>query len=875
VALLVFGHAQRADAQSSPPANAWAYLQDVATGGYMTATASSDAGLPGQLQLLPFDAGARQLFQLEDQGGGVVSIRSKALPRRVITTSRTDYSKEDQYKQPGLVLWLYDWVKGGNQTWRLEKVRSEGKVEVVRLQNRHSGLYAGMNADGWLEHAVRDQAREWRVFSADDPPRPVPGQFPAVFLEPLGPREPDGAVVAQANGTVAIQRKKGFRLGSKEPKDPEQHFMLFPMHDGTTVFVTADGTRSLRWERSPDGVRYGLRQGPLAFDATRRFQRIAEPSDGAFSIQIPGTDQLLTGDAGAPTFAPKGAGAQTFGVVEARLHARWVTGGEGLHLPNQLEPEAVQAYWTGQQAGFSLALQTDVTQQVKWPESTRTEIKRWTRHDALRVSSTMTRGTPHSAVQPYHLGLFSGADLRWSGGGAVIHWYRILGTQNPDYLSGRSEWLFMTKRGLSRYATGGFELQVIPCRQACWKGDSTPADMTCLGYLCARDEQELTTRMAYMGFSVAEFGASVASLGAAAAAKASTKVAAKRTVRQILGSALNDVGKEAGSRGMGALVGPAQAHVEAEILARLGFLEGSLLAGLLNEEPTGIYEIVRAFYLPSCDCNERLTPPAPSTEAPRQAYPYKLNTGTALQETGANFAFAVLPGGDLMAIMKSGSGSRSTEVHILTAASQYRQFRLHTGTALHQTDGSFAFAALPNGDLMAIKKSGTGSRSTEVHILGAASQYQKFTVQTGTCLHETDGTWAFAALRNGDLMAIKKSGTGSRSTEVHVLSAASRYQKFALQTGTALQETDEKYAFAALPSGDLMAIMKSGTATRSTEIHILTAASQYKQFRLHTGTALPETGDTVEFGALDGDRLVAIKKIRTGTRSTEVHVVGP
>jgi hypothetical protein len=45
------------------------------------------------------------------------------------------------------------------------------------------------------------------------------------------------------------------------------------------------------------------------------------------------------------------------------------------------------------------------------------------------------------------------------------------------------------------------------------------------------------------------------------------------------------------------------------------------------------------------------------------------------------------------------------------------QFRLQTGTALHETGDNFAFSVLPHGDLMAIKKSGTGTKSTEVHIL--------------------------------------------------------------------------------------------------------------------------------------------------------------
>ena len=47
----------------------------------------------------------------------------------------------------------------------------------------------------------------------------------------------------------------------------------------------------------------------------------------------------------------------------------------------------------------------------------------------------------------------------------------------------------------------------------------------------------------------------------------------------------------------------------------------------------------------------------------------------------------------------------------------YQEFILHTGTALHETDATFEFLLADNRDLFAIKKSKTGSHSTEVHVL--------------------------------------------------------------------------------------------------------------------------------------------------------------
>jgi protease II len=148
-------------------------------------------------------------------------------------------------------------------------------------------------------------------------------------------------------------------------------------------------------------------------------------------------------------------------------------------------------------------------------------------------------------------------------------------------------------------------------------------------------------------------------------------------------------------------------------------------------------------------------------------------------------------------------------------------FLLQTGTALHEANGTVTFILASNNDLFAIKKSNTGTHTTEVHVLSAASGYQQFILQTGTVLHETDVTFEFALTSNRDLFAIKKSNTGTHTTEVHVLSAASGYQQFILQTGTVLHETDVTFEFALTSNRDLFAIKKSNTGTHTTEVHIV------------------------------------------------------
>jgi hypothetical protein len=290
------------------------------------------------------------------------------------------------------------------------------------------------------------------------------------------------------------------------------------------------------------------------------------------------------------------------------------------------------------------------------------------------------------------------------------------------------------------------------------------------------------------------------------------------------------------------------------------FPPGAQVPCLMNANTLAMCEFSRR----QIGWDERLFPRLPG---------FILQTGTVLHETGDEFDFALATNGDLLAIKRQGGGTNSTEVHVLAAANSYQQFSLQTGTALHPTDGSWAFAIAPNRDLFAIKKQGGGTNSTELHVLAAAGDYQQFSLQTGTGLHPTDGTWAFAVATNRDVIAIKKQGGGTNSTEVHILSAASNYQQFALQTGTALHPTDDNWAFAAADNRDVFAIKKQGGSTNSTEVHVLSAGSNYQNFALHTGTALHPTPADWAFAVTAAGDLFAIKKRVTGTKSTEIHVI--
>ena len=274
-------------------------------------------------------------------------------------------------------------------------------------------------------------------------------------------------------------------------------------------------------------------------------------------------------------------------------------------------------------------------------------------------------------------------------------------------------------------------------------------------------------------------------------------------------------------------------------------------------------------------------------------------SGTALHETDDTFKFLIgdiskdgQP--DLVAIKKNGSESKTTEIHVLSGASRFQTFHLQKASGLHETStAQFDFALTDwNGDgtldLVAIKKNGTESKRTEVHILSGASDFTKFILQTDTALHETDDTFAFAmgpwtAQSKPDLFAIKKSKTDSGKTEVHILSGASEFHRFVLQTATNLDETDATFEFDVTDWNadgrpDLVAIKKSNTSRKATEVHVLSGASEFKRSILRSETALHSTDGSFQFAVADWTRdgrpdLIAIKKKNTKTNSTEVHVM--
>src|SRR5262249_62134756 len=107
---------------------------------------------------------------------------------------------------------------------------------------------------------------------------------------------------------------------------------------------------------------------------------------------------------------------------------------------------------------------------------------------------------------------------------------------------------------------------------------------------------------------------------------------------------------------------------------------------------------------------------------------------------------------------------------------------LHTGTPLAPVEdgnGDFVLADFDRDgipDLYFIKRRNTGSNSIEVHVLSGASNYQQFTLHTGTPLAPAQdgngdfGVAVFDCDGIADLYFVQRRNAGSNSIELHVLS---------------------------------------------------------------------------------------------------------
>jgi hypothetical protein len=255
-----------------------------------------------------------------------------------------------------------------------------------------------------------------------------------------------------------------------------------------------------------------------------------------------------------------------------------------------------------------------------------------------------------------------------------------------------------------------------------------------------------------------------------------------------------------------------------------------------------------------------------------------IDTPTPLVNTGTKpaFSFSMNDTSDIFAIQMSGfdpdPNLDRTSLYILDSKQSWSQFLTKnnpTPTSLPQTDNNWEFG-MRGSDLFAFNKTDLrhhGIFDVPVFVLLSLFNYQNpYNNQNGLEFgipvplkgpEERLSALSFGMSYN-DIVIIKKRYTSNGTVEVYILDQDKNYREYKHWYGTHLPEIppaeDSDWKFLIAPAGlegllsDLVVIHKRNTASKMTEVQVLSGKSGYHEFALpEVKTPLPETGDSVDF----------------------------
>jgi hypothetical protein len=223
--------------------------------------------------------------------------------------------------------------------------------------------------------------------------------------------------------------------------------------------------------------------------------------------------------------------------------------------------------------------------------------------------------------------------------------------------------------------------------------------------------------------------------------------------------------------------------------------------------------------------------------------------------------------GELYAIKKPNLAFNCVDVdsHVYNTYTQKRLSNWSTGFCPVNVNTEFKMADWDldgRPDLIGIAKSGTVSRQVEIQIASGASNFRNMSVLitpfgpiSGNDYQFEFGYWD--GDQKPDLFVIQRRNTGSNKTEVHILSGASNYSQFILQTGTVFNVYGDNAEFKVVDydldgRSDLVGIAKYGFGLGATGIYIASGSSGFQSFILQTTTGIAETNSSASFEFVTG-----------------------
>lgn len=208
---------------------------------------------------------------------------------------------------------------------------------------------------------------------------------------------------------------------------------------------------------------------------------------------------------------------------------------------------------------------------------------------------------------------------------------------------------------------------------------------------------------------------------------------------------------------------------------------------------------------------------------------------------------------DLVGVVQN-SGNGFYEVHGFSGATGFQQSNMDVSTPLNGTPGSYVFAFADvdrdgKPDLVGIKAY-AGFGTVELHVLSGASNYSNFIVHSGTPLPSSSAyVGRFYQMADIDLdgypdLVALVWNSGAGQLEIHALSAASGYQQYIIETLTPMTNynafSNFNFAFGDLDhdgKADLIGIEEYGTGSGKVEVYAVSGSTNFQQFIAATPTA--------------------------------------
>jgi len=198
--------------------------------------------------------------------------------------------------------------------------------------------------------------------------------------------------------------------------------------------------------------------------------------------------------------------------------------------------------------------------------------------------------------------------------------------------------------------------------------------------------------------------------------------------------------------------------------------------------------------------------------------------------------------------------SMPLEIHILSSKNKYGLAKsAHTSLHIHDpTDWDFLLDSKDN--LVCLNKGlHTKSGKVELFWFNKRDGYEKLHNQVATpfsvkkWLPETAKQWRFAFNKSDDLIRFMLGDTNSDKMEMDVLSRTSDYASIGkhIVTCIQIQDADLWECMIDCSNNDALCVYRGAfEATSKTELHKLSAASRYQEYNLHASTGLKSTDAT-------------------------------